>query len=268
VASFLQSRQTKSTVEPRGRPHRGNAWNRRDLQLTFSKTHLQGGGPALHGRLTARPQPPVGGLPSGLQQLALSSDRDGYLYVPATYRSDSPAPVIVLLHGAGGDARGGLSPLLPLADEAGLILVSPDSRLQTWDVLHGSYGPDVAFIDRALEVAFRGLSVDTERIGIGGFSDGASYALSLGLTNGDLFTHILAFSPGFASPASQHGAPRIFVSHGIQDTVLPIDVCSRRLVPRLESAGHSVRYVEFDGPHTVPATIARASLDWFQDVSS
>lgn len=30
-----------------------------------------------------------------------------------------------------------------------------------------------------------------------GFSDGASYALSLGLPNGNLFSHIVAFSPGF-----------------------------------------------------------------------
>ena len=33
-----------------------------------------------------------------------------------------------------------------------------------------------------------------------GFSDGASYALSLGAANGDLFTHIAAFSPGFMRP--------------------------------------------------------------------
>jgi len=98
---------------------------------------------------------------------------------------------------------------------------------------------------------------------LGGFSDGASYALSLGLTNGDLFTHVIAFSPGFMAPAHQVGAPRIYISHGIHDAVLPIDRCSRRLVPILERAGYDVKYHEFDGPHTIPPDIAREAVEWF-----
>jgi predicted esterase len=98
---------------------------------------------------------------------------------------------------------------------------------------------------------------------VAGFSDGASYALSLGVANGDLFTHIIAFSPGFLAPASRNGQPRIFVSHGVKDGVLPIDSCSRKIVPRLKHAGYEVRYREFDGPHTVPPEVAREALDWF-----
>jgi hypothetical protein len=56
--------------------------------------------------------------------------------------------------------------------------------------------------------------VDPTRLAVGGFSDGTSYALSLGLTNGDLFSHVLAFSPGFAVPARRRGRPRLFLSHG------------------------------------------------------
>jgi phospholipase/carboxylesterase len=89
-------------------------------------------------------------------------------------------------------------------------------------------------------------------VALGGFSDGASYALSLGLTNGDLFTHLIAFSPGFMAPGGEVGRPRCYVAHGTRDAVLPIDRCSRRLVPVLERAGYAVRYHEFDGPHTVP----------------
>jgi predicted esterase len=85
-------------------------------------------------------------------------------------------------------------------------------------------------------------AIDPARVAIGGFSDGASYALSLGLTNGDLFSHVLAFSPGFMAPAGQEGSPRIFVSHGTRDAVLPIDRCSRRIVPTLRRAGYDVAY--------------------------
>src|SRR5918911_5524024 len=112
-----------------------------------------------------------------------------------------------MLHGAGGDAQGGLFPFVDRADAAGLLLVAPESRGPTWDVIRDSYGPDVEFIDRALSVVFSRYAVDPSHLAVGGFSDGASYALSLGLTNGDLFTHVLAFSPGFAAPAGHQGAP-------------------------------------------------------------
>jgi phospholipase/carboxylesterase len=64
-------------------------------------------------------------------------------------------------------------------------------------------------------------------------------------------------------PADQRGEPRIFISHGTNDQVLPIDPCSRRIVPQLERAGYDVIYHEFDGPHTVPADIAKAGVAWF-----
>jgi predicted esterase len=45
------------------------------------------------------------------------------------------------------------------------------------------YGPDVEFIDRALEQTFDRLAVDTKKLAVEGFSDGASYALSIGLSS-------------------------------------------------------------------------------------
>lgn len=222
------------------------------------------GGPT-SGMLTARPGPlddaPAGGWPVGEHRLGLGGERDGLLYVPPA-SSGRPAPLALLFHGAGGDARMALELLVPLADDAGLILLAPDSRGATWDVLRGGYGPDVAFIDQALAHVFRRYAVAPGRIAVGGFSDGASYALSLGIMNGTLFTHVLAYSPGFMAPLHQEGEPRIFISHGQADEVLPIDVCSRRLVPLLEGAGYTLRYREFPGPHTVPPAIARESISW------
>src|SRR5829696_7281049 len=216
------------------------------------------------GRLRARPDPPSDvTVETGLRTLGLGSERDGLLYVPAGYDANKGAPVALTLHGAGGDARSGISHFLHLADEAGVVLLAPESRGRTWDVLVGGYGPDVEFIDRALEWAFDRMALDTRRLAITGFSDGASYGLSLGLTNGDLFTHLIAFSPGFMAPASRSGKPPVFVSHGTRDRVLPIERCSRRIVPQLDHAGYQVRYREFDGPHTVPEPIAREALHWF-----
>jgi len=224
------------------------------------------GGAEERGRLLARatPRPSRPTAPAGLRPLGLGSGRDGLLYVPAGYDAAAKeAPLALMLHGAGGNARSGISHFLDLADEAGLVLLAPESRGRTWDVLVGGYGPDVGFVDRALGHAFDRLAVDAGKVAVVGFSDGASYALSLGLTNGDLFTRVIAFSPGVASPADRRGRPPVFVSHGTRDGVLPIERCSRRIVPRLEREGYEVRYREFDGPHTVPRSIAREALAWF-----
>jgi predicted esterase len=223
-------------------------------------------GPA-EGRLLARPGPPTETVSPGLHALGLDRDRDALLLVPTGYRADQPAPFVLSLHGAGGDAMSGLYPLRDLADEAGLILLSPASRQSTWDVIRGGYGPDVAFIDRALAATFARCAVDPELLAVAGFSDGASYALSLGITNGDFFGQVMAFSPGFMAPADQRGEPSIFISHGLNDQVLAIDRTSRRIAPQLARAGYDVQYVEFDGPHTVPPEIARQALDWFVPVS-
>ena len=231
---------------------------------TNKQKKLQGTQAAEAGILLARPtQPTTATPPRGLQPLKLSDKRDGLLYVPPTYQMEQPAPLVVMLHGAGGDAHGGLKLLMPLADAVGLILLAPASRQKTWDIIFGQYGSDIALIDTALDQVFSRYAIDQNRLAIGGFSDGASYALSVGITNGDLFTHVIAFSPGFMAPARQQGKPRLFISHGTRDEVLPIDRCSRKLVPQLKRAGYDVLYREFDGSHTLPPEIARSSVTWF-----
>jgi predicted esterase len=185
------------------------------------------------------------------------------IFVPATYQPGRPAPLLLALHGAGGSAEQGAAILSLLANRLGVIILAPDSRQATWDAIGGRYGPDVAFIDAALEQTLSRYAVDPRRVGVSGFSDGASYALSLGLSNGDLFTHIIALSPGFIALVQPVGRPAIFIAHGTRDHVLPIERCSRRIVPRLQRQGYDVHYREFNGPHILPPRIAFAALRWF-----
>jgi phospholipase/carboxylesterase len=204
-------------------------------------------------------------VPPGEHSLGLATARDGVLYVPANYRPERPAPLLVCLHGTRSAGSRSVLALRAPAERYGLLLLAPDARGVTWDILRGGYGPDVAFIDRALAWVFARCTVDPARIGIEGFSDGASYALTLGLDNGDLFTAVLAFSPGFLAPRWPTGRPRVFVSHGTADPILPIAACSRRIVPALVRAGYTVRYREFDGGHTVPTEVLDEALHWFLD---
>ncbi|MFL5518086.1 MAG: alpha/beta hydrolase [Gemmatimonadales bacterium] len=217
------------------------------------------------GRLAARPakvsprEPP----PCGIVRLGLSgSERDGVVYRPATLRADRPAPLLLLLHGATGSGSRAIQVFKHLADERGLLLLAPDSRAYTWDIVLGGFGPDIESVDRALVAVFRQQNIDPARVAVGGFSDGASYALTLGLANGDLFSRVLAFSPGFVADVIRRGSPRFFVSHGTRDTILPIETCGRRIAREFRELGYHIRFLEFDGGHGIPAAVAEAAVDW------
>ncbi len=217
-------------------------------------------GPA---RLTARIAAPMQVLEPGEHELTIAASRNGLIYVPRSYRPSRPAPLVLLLHGAGGSARNWFGSYGTRADSLGAIMLAPESRGATWDAIRGEFGRDVPFVDSALRYTFEHCAIDPRRVAIAGFSDGASYALSLGLANGDLFTHVIAFSPGFIREQEPVGKPHIFVSHGQSDPILPIEVTSRALVPPLRGRGYAVEYVEFEGGHQVPDEISARGLDWF-----
>ena len=216
------------------------------------------------GHLLSRPEKPTKeAAKPGLHSLPIDKNREVLLYVPKGYKPENPAPFALMLHGAGGNAQHGIGLLQNIADKAGIILLAPKSGQATWDVIADEYGVDVEFIDRALKNIFEHYAIDKSRLAVGGFSDGASYALSLGVINGELFSRVMAYSPGFMAPTGQSGKPRFYISHGTQDRVLPIERCSRKLVPQLKRADYDVLYREFDGPHTIPSDIIQESVLWF-----
>lgn len=216
-------------------------------------------------QLSARPGSPNTPTRPGLRNLEVRAERDALLYIPESARKFKSAPLVVSLHGAGRTADRGIELLWALSDQHGFLLLAPASVETTWDLEGDPRHPDVAGVNRALERTFALAEVDPKRIAMSGFSDGASYSLTLGLANGDLFAAVFGFSPGFIGPAERVGKPPVFISHGTQDPVLPIEVCSRRIVPRLKAEGYPVTYREFDGKHTLPPEIASDALRWFMD---
>jgi phospholipase/carboxylesterase len=198
------------------------------------------------------------GTPGGRDEpLGVGDIRDGVLYVPDT--AERGAPIMVFLHGATGSGRAHLRPVLGAADRYGVILVAPDSRSgRTWDLItERRFGPDVAFLDEVLDTVVDRVDADTARLALSGVSDGASY----------VFSAVIAFSPGFLAVAERVGRPRVFVSHGAADPILPIDSSSRAFVPVLRDAGYDVMFREFEGGHTVPAPVADEAIRWWLGVS-
>jgi phospholipase/carboxylesterase len=214
--------------------------------------------------LTARPKAPATAGATGVVPLELAVDRDGFIYVPASYSPAKPASLIVLLHGAGRSASDWKNTtLFQDLDARNIIALVPDSRGASWDLRLSGFGEDVEFIDRALTKCFSMYAIKSSNIALAGFSDGASYAVSLGVSNGDLFNAVMGFSPGFYEPGAIRGKPKIFLSHGTSDTVLPFAWTSTQLAPSLSSAGYSVKFVQFDGGHGVPLPVFEQALDWW-----
>jgi phospholipase/carboxylesterase len=173
---------------------------------------------------------------------------------------------MLALHGATGSGDSMLRGTRAAADAHGVVVLSPSSRAGTWDAIRATFGDDLARIDQLLGDAFDRCAIDPSRVAVGGFSDGASYALSIGLINGDLFTHVIGHSPGFLIPGRPHGKPKIFISHGRQDPILPIDQCGRRIVSMLKATGYTPRFDEFDGGHMASPEMRDTALAWFTAV--
>lgn len=211
------------------------------------------------GRITARPGEGVKTTATGEIKLDLDSERFAILHLPQP-TPQSSLPLLVMLHGATQSAEDMFWYLGSAPQELGVAVLAPKSLDVTWDAIRGSFGTDVEFLNRALARVFDIVAVDPARVSVGGFSDGASYGISLGLINGDLFSSIVAFSPGFVIEGIPRVKPRIFISHGTNDHILPIDRCGRRIASELKGSGYDVTFREFDGDHEIPADVVRDGL--------
>ena len=215
-----------------------------------------------HARLSVVPSAPTQETEPGKYSIDSAGNLLAFLQVPPQYDPATEWPLVVALHGAGITASGPMNFLGPYADEFGFVLLAPNARAATWDVMTQDYGNDIAVIDQVLTQVFSQVRIDPQRIFLEGFSDGASYALGVGLTNDQLFKKVVAFSPGFICPYVTGSTQPVFVSHAQQDPILSFTNTKEKIVPKLESEAHAVEFVEYDGGHSVPPGVARSAMNW------
>ena len=220
--------------------------------------------PALLGKLAftiAVPTQPA--LPQGRNPLGIADERDTLLYVPSSLKAAEPVPLLVMFHGAHGWGDKEVEQLEQLAEQYGLLLMVPYSQFQTWDLAMGGNGPDLARLEQALAKAADHFQIDAEHLGFGGFSDGGSYALSIGLTNGQVVSHVIALSPGFMSLYAPEGAPAILIAHGAQDDHLPAQAHGGKIASKLKNDHYAVTYQEFEGGHVIDSHILEQAVQFF-----
>jgi predicted esterase len=236
---------------------------------------------AVPGELTANPR----GAPPATTALAPGFHRvagGGHVYVPRS-ATGHPAPVLVLLTGTGGRGDAMVRSFTEAADRDGIVLLAITPRRENWDSVENffdtyergsaagrtvwprpQFGDDAHRLDLALADLFTRVPVAPNRIGILGFSHGASYALTLGTANSRLFSAIMALSPGIlVLPAAPAGGQRVYVAHGSRDSVQPFRRTRESFVPRLVALGFQVTFRPFDDGHVLPSAVVAEALRFF-----
>jgi phospholipase/carboxylesterase len=217
------------------------------------------------GRLKARPNltPPQPPAPRAGDFTPLGLDeRDAILYAPKSFAPQTALPLLVILHGSGGNGHETAAALAGEADKRNLLVLAPSSRRSTWDVHHAPACDDTLFIDRALTWTFGRTTIDARRIALMGLSDGAAFTLSLGLANGDFFSDVQSLSASTFHVPLTIGKPRLFVSHGRRDRTIPF-ATGQRIADTLRDAGYDVMFHPFDGGHELTKDCLDAALDRF-----
>jgi predicted esterase len=192
-----------------------------------------------------------------------SAGTTGRVFVPAHFDPDTPIGLLVMLHGAGSAGQQYIGTFQALADAHDFIILAPDSKQLTWDMLSTTkVGVDAARIGQAIEYVLQRASIDPERIWLAGHSDGASYALTIGTANGDRFRKLVVFAAGVYWTPQKVGRPPVRVVHGRFDPVFAFGDVQGEVVGPLERAGYPVTFAPHNGGHEIGSEAAEAAILW------
>jgi len=180
--------------------------------------------------------------------LEIDGQKRSYLvHVPPSYHATSPAPVVLIFHGAGMNAKLMLefSGLNAKADEANFVAVYPNgtgagpfltfnSGGIAWDVVK-KQPDDVAFVARLLDDLAMVVNVDSRRVYATGMSNGGMMCYRLGA---ELSDRIAAIAPVAGTMAATEAEPTrpvpVLHLHGTEDRLVPFGGPDRR-VPKFLS---------------------------------
>ena len=230
----------------------------------------------------AAPAPAVPPIPSmyhGARTVHLSGHAIAYFPPSVVPGTTTAPPILVVLHGSAQGPEEYISFFAKEADRRGIVLLAPSSRGATWDAitevvqpgLHGRPSahdivyrgsPDGDRIEAAIRELARYVPVDRSKMVLAGMSDGATFALALGMLRTHDFAAVIAFSPGIPSQAIPPAVNRrVLVSHGREDEVLSFATTCRLILPALRREGAEVSFRAFEGEHGISPAVASEFLD-------
>lgn len=190
-------------------------------------------------------------------------------YVPTNYDAKKKWPLVVALHGMGGDENSFFATynngeIKRIAEARGYLVVCPKGRAPA-SMYMGTAETDVIDVLNAMK---RDYSIDDDRVYLMGHSMGGYGSWSIAVNHPDLFAAIGPIAGG-GQPFVMMGLKKIthvpwIVIHGDKDPTVSVEE-SRKMVKAGKDLGIEIKYLEIlGGNHTDIAVPAFKDIfDWF-----
>ena len=172
------------------------------------------------------------------------------VYLPEGFDGNTQYPLLVFLHGSGGDERSQMPGLAEAFAPLGYPILGPRARGLSSDYL-GVSGEDVFECIEHFTSLYPNIRKD--RIFLMGFSMGGTGTWRLGLLRPDYFRGLMILS-GRVTPEILHQVDKlrnqnIFVVHGAKDLAVPIST-TRVTIAELKALNLNIQYIEYpEGGH-------------------
>lgn len=189
------------------------------------------------------------------------------VFVPTAYDRSRAAPLVIALHGMGGDENSyflayGQGAFKVEAEKRGYIVACPKGRKPA-SMYMGDAEKDV--MDVIAEMT-RDYKIDPDRIYLTGHSMGGFGTWSVAMSHPEVFAAIAPVSGGSNFPAGMSKIAHIpeIVIHGDNDPTVPVER-SRVMVEMGKKLGIEIKYVEVPGGDhgNVVAPTFKDVFDWF-----
>jgi polyhydroxybutyrate depolymerase len=162
------------------------------------------------------------------------ANRTYLVYMPSSYKTTVPAPILLVFHGAGSnsEAMAGLTGLNKVADRAGFLVVYPqglDYRWHTGLATGSAASPvdDLGFVRALLARLESDYAVDRQRIYATGFSNGAFFTQRLACAMAADFAAVASVAGQMSQALSKVCKPArpisVLLVHGTADPIVPYD---------------------------------------------
>ncbi len=212
--------------------------------------------------------------PSGLVRLEHGAS-SAILLTPDEIDPGRRYPLFTVLHGAGRQDEALAVGYRREPARCQAFFLIPRSLEPTWDLIAGGERRDLDFLEYAYDLIYRRYPIDALQQSLIGYSDGASYALSVGLCNASMFSALMVWAAGFLvldpptadafrrSPASEP-RPRIYLEYGTHDELFDFQQVAIPMRENLEKVGLDVTFsVDEGGRHWPSGSFHREALDWY-----
>lgn len=170
--------------------------------------------------------------------------RRAYQLLIPEHAPSTRIPLIVLLHGRGGNGQRPMSAWQDLARKEGIALASPDSLGEGWTL--AADGPDYFYA--LIETVKKAAPIDDRRVYLFGHSSGGHQVLSIGPLESEYFAAIAVHAGGL-NPTEriflQQARRKIPVAmwHGRADTIVPVEM-ARDTRDMFQAMDFPVAYIE------------------------